>query len=223
MVNVAIVFAVDRSSSISAAQMTAQRMGHANALRSPAFLKEVISGGRCVGIHYLEWSGVGDAHTVVPWTKICSQAEAEQAATDIEQRAGQARASGIRPRSSLSFAIDSARAALKTMPFVADKKIISLSTNGSSNDGVPPLQSRDRAKSDNYIVNAIALAPDEPGIEPDLSSYLRHNVITGDGSFAVAAQDLDEYAQLMIQKTVLEAKGQQRRRVNAPPMSSAAR
>lgn len=194
--------------------MSAQVEAHAGALRSSDFIEGALAEGRCVGVHYLEWSGVGDVRAVLPWTIVCSRAKAETVAAEIEQRAGQPPATPLRMRRSLAFAIDSARAAMKTMPFQAHRKIISISTDGTSNDGVPPVEARDRAARESYIINAISLAETEPGMEDDLQTYLWRNVITGEGSFALAARDLDDYTRLVVQKTSLEVQGQERRRVN---------
>ncbi|WP_083872891.1 DUF1194 domain-containing protein [Agrobacterium albertimagni] len=216
-VSAAIVFAVDRSSSISTEEMAAQVSAHVKLLRSPEFLDKALGGDRCLGLHYFEWSGVGDVHEVLPWMTVCSASKAEVAAAKIEAKAGLPPPSGTSRRSSLAFAIDSGLAAIKVMPFRASRKIISISTDGISNDGVPPSEARDRAAKENCIVNAIALTEGEPGLEADMKAYLRRNVITGDGSFALAARDLDAYEQLVLQKTLLEARGQERRRVNYPP------
>jgi Ca-activated chloride channel family protein len=216
-VSAAIVFAVDRSTSVSSEEMSAQVKAHVSVLRSSEFVETAMAGDRCIGIHYMEWSGVGDVHPVLPWTIVCSRAKAEIAAAEIERRAGRPPVTPLRTRSSLAFAIDSARAALKAMPFQAHRKIISISTDGTSNDGVSPVEARDRASKENYIINAISLAEAEPGMEDDLKAYLRRHVITGEGSFALAARDLDDYTRLILQKTLLEVRGQERRRVNYPP------
>ena len=216
-VSAAIVFAVDRSSSISPEEMAAQVKAHVKLLRSPDFIAKALSGDRCLGLYYFEWSGVGDVHEVLPWMTVCSANKAEVAAAEIEAKAGLQPVNQASRRSSLAFAIDSGLAAIKVMPFRAPRKIISISTDGISNDGVPPSEARDRAAKENCMINAIALTEGEPGLEGDLKDYLRRNVITGDGSVALAARDLDTYEQLVLQRTLLEARGQERRRVNYPP------
>jgi len=87
-VSAAIVFAVDRSTSVSSEEMSAQVKAHVSVLRSSEFVETAMAGDRCIGIHYMEWSGVGDVHPVLPWTIVCSRAKAEIAAAEIERRAG---------------------------------------------------------------------------------------------------------------------------------------
>jgi Protein of unknown function (DUF1194) len=200
----AIVFAVDRSSSMSTEDLSVQINAHAKVLRSAEF-EEALAKDRCVGVYYLEWSGPTDAHAVLPWTVICSRAKAELAATAIEQGAGLTGAIQPAGSSSLAFAIDAASAAMKNAPFRADKKVIVISTGGADKGAVQATSSRDRASQKHYIVNAIAFGPAEPTKRSDLAGYLRRNVITGNGASALVAADSREYSDTMLMRTVVDA------------------
>lgn len=209
----AMVFAIDASSSVSAEEKTVQIEAHAALLRSPEFIGKALSDNRCLGVLYLEWSGLGEARTLLPWTLLCSAETATETAAALEKAAA-ASVPSLRPRSSLSSAIDSARAAMRDMPFPARRKIISISTDGTSNDGAEPALSRDRAAEEGYLITAIGMNKAELGVNDNLRVYLRQNVTIGDGSFAVAAETLDQYPQLLLQRGLLEIRAQERRRVN---------
>jgi hypothetical protein len=217
-VTAAIVFAVDRSSAISPEEMKAQVQAHVNLLRSPEFLAKALDGKSCLGLHYLEWSSAGDVNEVLPWTTVCSAAKAEVAAAEIERLGGRLPVDGSRPSSSLSFAIDSARSALKMMPFRATRKIINISTDGASKDGLPPAEARDRAAKENCIINAIGLVANDQATESELKDYFNQNVVTGDGAFALASKDPKVYEQLILQKTLLQIKAAARQKAKLAPM-----
>ena len=71
-VDVAIVFAVDFSSSIDPHTADLQRKGHAAALTSPQVTAAIASNYRgCIAITYFEWSSPGRGRIVLPWTRVC--------------------------------------------------------------------------------------------------------------------------------------------------------
>ncbi|RUX98384.1 DUF1194 domain-containing protein, partial [Mesorhizobium sp. M7A.F.Ca.CA.004.04.1.1] len=68
-VDVAIVFAVDFSSSIDPKIADMQREGHAAALTSPEIIAAISRNYvGCIGVAYFEWSSPGHARVVLPWT-----------------------------------------------------------------------------------------------------------------------------------------------------------
>lgn len=214
IVTTAIVFAVDTSSSVSPEEKAAQSSAHAAALRSPEFAKQVLKDKECAAVSYFEWSSVGDQRTVLPWTLLCSANDLERAAGVIEGSPSGPRGPKARLRTSLSFAIDVAAMKLDQLPFQARRKVIGISTDGTNNDGDPVVASRDQAIAKGYTINAIGLSTTEAGVTDNLKSYLRQNVIGGDDAFAMAAETLDHYPELLLGKLLLEVDGQHRRPVN---------
>lgn len=204
-VDTAIIFAVDRSSSIDPATAQLQRNGHVEALRSAEVAKAIASGPiGCIAISYAEWPSVGKLAVILPWTRLCGAEDASNAAGLILERGydGVERRGG--GRTSLSFAIDAGRLLLARYPGHASRKVIDLSTNGINNDGPPLIDSRDRAFEVGYIVNGIAVTPAETGPADDLPGYLESNAITGAGSFVVAPSKPEDYAMALRRKLVLE-------------------
>jgi hypothetical protein len=214
IVTTAIVFAVDTSSSVTPEEKAAQSSAHAAALRSPHFAKQVLKDKECAAINYFEWSSVGDQRSVLPWTLLCSANDIERAARIIEDSGSEPRGRKARLRTSLSFAVDLAAKKLDDLPFNARRKVIGISTDGTNNDGTPVADSRDRAVAKGYTINAIGLSHAEPGVTDSLKSYLRQNVIGGDDAFALAAETLDQYPDLLLGKLLIEINGQHRRPVN---------
>lgn len=207
-VDTAIVFAVDRSSSIGPDKAHLQLNGHVEALRS-AEVATAIAGGPigCVAISYFEWSSVGKLDVILPWTRLCGAEDASNAAGLILERGSDGSERRGRGKTSLSFALDAGRSLLDSYPGHAGRKVIDVSTNGTNNDGLPLIDSRARAFEVGYIVNGIAVSRDDPGITDDLPGYLENNVITGAGAFVIAPSKPEEYAMALRRKLVLEIGG----------------
>ncbi|EJK79052.1 DUF1194 domain-containing protein [Agrobacterium rhizogenes] len=207
-VDAAIVLAVDKSSSIDPATADFQRNGHATALRSKEVLS-AIEGGMtgCIAVTYVEWAGVGDLDTVLPWTKLCSRSDLEAAADAILHSSNAGLKRQGRGGTSLSFAIDISSFLLERWPGHATRKIIDISSNGTNNDGLPVEQSRDAAMKKGYVINVIAVARSEPGVTADLPGYFRQQVIGGPRSFVIVPDRIEDYAVAIRRKLVLEIAG----------------
>ena len=132
-VDVALVLAVDVSRSIDEDEAKLQREGYRDAVTDPAVLA-AIRGGMigAIGLVYIEWAGIEYQRTVLPWTRIASEADARKWAEEL------ARA----PRASLSWtsisgAIIHARRELAACPFEATRRVIDISGDGLNNSGPP--------------------------------------------------------------------------------------
>lgn len=205
VVDAAIVLAVDSSFSVDPAAADLQRLGHADALLSSQ-VADAISKGLvgCIAITYVEWSSVGEIRTVLPWTRLCDGDDTNAAAAAIAHGGDAGYRRPWRGRSSLSFAIAAGSLMLDRFPGEAARRIIDISTNGTNNDGVPVIESRDRTLRRGHIINAIAISREEPGVTADLPAYLAASVIGGPGAFAIAAERAEDYAAALRMKLVLE-------------------
>jgi hypothetical protein len=202
-VDVAVVFAVDFSSSIDPDIARLQREGHAAALTSPEIIAAITRNYLgCIGIAYFEWSSAGRSRIVLPWTRICSLKDAEAAASVIDDKGDTGSSRGGRGRTSVSSAIDMGSLLLDQFPGQAVRKVIDISSNGENNDGLPVQSSRLRAVAKGYTINAIAIPT--KGETPDLASYFADAVIGGPQAFVVALKDSGDYAAALRRKLVTE-------------------
>jgi hypothetical protein len=201
-VDVAIVFAVDFSSSIDPQTADLQRKGHAAALTSPE-VTMAIAGNYlgCIAIIYFEWSSPGRSRVVLPWTKICNPADAEAAARAISEKGFSGFSRRARAGTSVSSAIDLGAYFLDNFPGKADRKVIDISANGTNNDGFPVQPSRLNAVAKGYTINAIAIPNQE---EAQLASYFAANVIGGPRAFVISPTGPDDYAIALRRKLVTE-------------------
>lgn len=204
-VDVAIVFAVDRSTSIDPDIANLQRKGHAAALTSPEIIAAIVRNNLgCISIAYFEWSSAESARIVLPWTRICSLKDAEAAALVINEKGDTGIDRKTRGGTSVSSAIDMGSLLLDQFPGQALKKVIDISSNGENNDGLPVHSSRVRAVAKGYTINAIAIpTKGEPPDQP-LASYYANSVIGGPQAFVVTLNDADDYAVALRRKLVTE-------------------
>lgn len=203
-VDVALVFAIDYSSSIDPDIADLQRKGHAAALTSPEVIAAISRNYLgCISISYLEWSSSGRARIVLPWTRICSLKEAEAAASVIDTEGDTGFSRRGRGRTSVSFAIDVASLLLDQFPGEATRKVIDISSNGENNDGIPVHLSRQRAVAKGYTINAIVI-PAHGESDRQLASYFAEQVIGGPQSFVEAARGPGDYRAALRRKLVTE-------------------
>lgn|SRR5690349_8948797 len=201
-VDVAIVFAVDFSSSIDPQTADLQRKGHAAALTSPQVITAIASNYLgCIAVTYFEWSSPGRSRVVLPWTTICNPADAEAAALAISEKGFSGFTRRARAGTSVSSAIDLGAYFLDNFPGKADRKVIDISGNGTNNDGFPVQPSRLNAVAKGYTINAIAIPNKE---EAQLASYFAANVIGGPRAFVIDSTGPDDYAIALRRKLVTE-------------------
>ncbi|NGM21791.1 DUF1194 domain-containing protein [Roseomonas stagni] len=210
-VDVALVLAVDVSRSIDEDEARLQREGYRSAVSDPKVV-EAIRGGMLgsIALCYIEWAGIEYQRTVIPWTRIAAQPDADGWAATLERA----------PRASLSWtsvsgAIEASRRALGECPHEATRKVIDVSGDGVNNSGPPAELARDRAVADGITINGLPILNDRPtfGRAPPvpLDIYYRDSVIGGQGAFMIAAEDFESFGNAVRRKLIREIAG-----VNGP-------
>lgn len=203
-VSVAIVLAVDVSASINGERFQLQREGYAAAIVHPAVLDAVTGSPRgSVALMVVEWAGAGNQRVVVPWTRVAAADDARRAAAVLLAA----------PRSfdgltAIGAAIAFAAAQLAAVPWPADRRVIDVSGDGTSNDGAPPGPARDAAVALGIVVNGIAIRATPPrGGEQPLDDYYREHVAGGPGAFVMAADGFEAFAFALVAKLAREVAG----------------
>jgi hypothetical protein len=203
-VDVSLVLAVDVSRSIDEDEARLQREGYRLAVSDPV-VTAAIRGGMvgAIGLAYVEWAGIEYQRTVIPWRRIASQADAEAWAAEL----------ATSPRVSLSWtsisgAIRHSRQVIADCPWEATRKVIDVSGDGVNNSGPPADRERDAAVAEGIIVNGLPIVNDRPtfGRLPPvpLDDYYRENVIGGDGSFMIVAEDFESFGVAVKRKLIRE-------------------
>jgi Protein of unknown function (DUF1194) len=198
-VDTALVLAVDVSASINQERYDLQRRGLAAAFSNQAVIDAVESGeNKAIVVTLVEWSGVGNQKQVIGWTLIKDAASAKAFGAAL----------GEAPRvfsdfTSISAALDFCTALVRTRGYGADRLVIDVSGDGSNNSGGPIVEARDAAIAAGVTVNGLPILASEPNLE----GYYRENVIGGEGSFVVVADDFPAFANAILDKLVREIAG----------------
>ena len=83
------------------------------------------------------------------------------------------------------------------------RRVIDVSGDGGSNDGVLPREARERARAAHVTVNGVAILNEEPRLDV----YYRSDLIVGPGSFLLTATDYVDFARAIRLKLVREIIG----------------
>jgi len=207
-VDLLLVLAADVSRSIDDSEFNLQRKGYANALTDPRVLQAITGGPhQSIALTFVEWSGAGEQKTVVDWTTIHDGEDAAVIAGEIL-----AAPRSFLSRTSISEAIDFSVACLAAAPVPADRKVVDVSGDGTSNSGRPVTEARDEAVAKGITINGLAIINTQasPGFSTHtqppggLANYYKENVIGGTGAFLLVVENFETFTEAMTRKLVSE-------------------
>jgi hypothetical protein len=196
-VDLALVLAVDCSSSVDATEFRIQMEGIAGALRNPAVLDAIAAGRkRRIALTLMLWSGGQSQSVAVPWQVLATPADIEAAAAAIA-RADRSWAMG---GTALAIAIDYAAGLLAAIPFAATRRVIDVSGDGIDNVTSTAAEARDRAVAQGITINGL---PITRGSQL-LPAYYRTQVIGGRDAFIEPAPDVAAFEGTILRKLLRE-------------------
>lgn len=199
--DVALVLAVDSSSSVSAHEYDLQRNGIAAAFRDAGVLNAISQAGT-VAVAVVFW---GAEHAPKPqsgWMRIDGPDAAERFARAVEATPRQ-----VTGDTGLGAGLMASLAKLGTLEQCSLRKIVNVSGDGEETRAIrgkrretsPPM-ARDMAESQRVEINALAIANAEHG----LAAYYEANVITGPDAFVMVAEDYHAFAEALRLKLIRE-------------------
>jgi hypothetical protein len=202
-VDIALVLAVDTSSSVNQVEYRIQRDGIVDALLSPEFLHVLKNSmtGR-VAINYMEWSGMNQQKDT-GWIVIEGPAQLQAFANKImtferDESWGD---------TAMTSALRKARELALGCPCQPLRRVIDVSGDGKNNEGGSTNRDAEfRAQqmltvAAGITINGLPILGTE---EPDLMDWYTAEVIGGVGAFAVAAKDHGEFARIFLMKLLRE-------------------
>ncbi|WP_457092847.1 DUF1194 domain-containing protein [Microvirga sp. P5_D2] len=204
--DLALVLAVDISSSMESEEQTLQRTGFAEAFRS-SLVHEVIRNGPAgrIAVTYVEWSGVKDQTILVPWMVIDGPEKARSFADSLSGKP--TRQAGM---TSISAAIDFSRELFVDVGKIAARRVIDISGDGPNNDGRRVALARDEAVAEGIVINGLPImfartmgSPEMDGLD----AYYRECIIGGVGSFMIPLHDPEQFAMVIRTKIMREIAG----------------
>ncbi|MEM9855402.1 MAG: DUF1194 domain-containing protein [Pseudomonadota bacterium] len=193
--DLALLFAVDVSGSVDRGEYQTQMEGLALALRDDQIADALVSGGAALAL--IQWTGASRQRLTVPWTRI----ETHENLSAFADRVARDPRIWRNFSTAIGEALSVALAAFDDAPACA-RRVIDVSSDGVSNEGVEPSVMRARAQSRDVTVNALVI---EDATEGDLTGYFFENVIAGPGAFLVSADGYEDYPYKMRQKLLREA------------------
>ena len=209
-VDLLLVLAADVSRSIDTEKYELQRKGYAAAMADPQVLRAIGLGatGR-IAVAFVEWAGATSQRLVVDFTLVgnASQATAFGAKVASAPRS-------FTDRTAIGSAIDFSTELLVRAPFEAERRIIDISGDGTSNGGRDIHTARDDALAHGVTaINGIVILSDMNGPEyliqhthppGGLAAYYRANVIGGLNAFVSVAEGFDTFGRSLVQKLLQE-------------------
>lgn len=209
-VDVLLVLAVDVSLSISEPRFELERRGYAEALNDPRVLRAIAEGptGR-IAVALFDWAGPSEQAPAVDWMVIAKADDARVFAARVE--------AAQRPfygRTAIGSALRFAADLIARAPFQAERKVIDVSGDGTSNAGASIADARDAAVAAGITVNGIVILTDPDGLPMflkdhtnppgGLAAYYRDTVIGGEGAFVMTATSFETFGRALIAKLVRE-------------------
>jgi len=195
--NLALVLALDISSSVDAAEDAIQRQGLARALLSPDVQRAFLDSAP-VALYAFEWSGQETQVPLTPgWIMVAGPDDLALAASAI--------GASVRSRddlpTALGRALGHAATLLRDGPDCA-RSTIDVSGDGENNESFDPDHVYASFPFDGVTVNALIIAGQNDDLE--LISYFRERVVYGPGAFSLAIRGFDDYQPAMEAKLIRE-------------------
>lgn len=191
----ALAIGLDVSSSVDAAEHSAQLSGLSAALRDPEVQRLMLEGGDPVALMIYEWSGRSHQSVLVPWEIIINTATLNAIAMRLP---GLPRSASGQP-TALGSAMEAGAASLATGPN-CETQVLDISADGEQNDGPRPREVR-RTLPPELVINALVIAGGE---RARLVPYFQAEVIHGPGAFVEVATDYADYGRAMARKLLRE-------------------
>ncbi|AXT27270.1 DUF1194 domain-containing protein [Ruegeria sp. AD91A] len=191
--DLALALAVDVSGSVDSNEYRIQMDGLAAGLRDPVVSEALVRGQ--AQLMLVQWTGSSRQQVTIPWTRIDSFSSLDRFADQV--------AADPRIWRNFSTAIGEAlHTTLDAFDAVSDckRRLIDLSGDGVSNEGVEPTQVHAALRNRGIVVNALAIEESEP----DLTAYFFENVIVGEGAFVVSASGFADYPDRIRKKLLRE-------------------
>lgn len=193
----ALLLAVDVSGSVSREEYRIQMDGLGAALRDGIVSEALIKAKAQVSL--VQWTGESRQATSIPWQQIetFEDIEALVAKVETEPRVWRNYSTAI------GQALEYSMNAFFQVP-ECRRKVIDVSGDGVSNEGIAPANLRADLLAANITVNALVIETDDT----DLTGYFWENVIVGGGAFVVTANGFEDYPAKIRRKLVREASKQ---------------
>jgi Ca-activated chloride channel family protein len=180
--DLALVLAVDVSGSVDTEEYRTQMDGLAAALRDSTVVDALVE--QRAQVTLIQWSGRSRQRQTLDWQQMATRADVSQFAALIEADARVWRNFSTAVGEALALSLDVLRAVPECR-----RKVVDVSGDGVSNEGLAPQDMRGALRAAEVIVNALAIETSDE----DLTGSFFEHVIGGEASFVITANGFEDY------------------------------
>lgn len=191
----ALVLAIDVSSSVDEAEDILQRGGLASALIAPEVQAAVFAAPLPVAIAVYEWSGRYNQEILVDWTMLNDQGDLLRVAETI----GRSKRSHNEFPTALGYALGYGAGLFQRGPD-CHFSVLDMAGDGENNEGFPPASAYAEFPFAGVTVNGLVVEASDYQADISLVEYYQKNVLYGPGSFLEVARGFDDYERAMRRK-----------------------
>ena len=191
----ALVLALDVSSSVDDREYVLQRDGLASALMSDRVQSLIFSGAGDIAIAAYEWSGYHQQFMILEWTMLSDQAALQTAVETIHKT--QRRRNDM--PTSIGAAIGFASTIFQRAPD-CERYTLDISGDGVHNHRYSPSHAYDAFPLDHVTVNGLVII----GHHPEVVDHYLTQVIKGPSAFVEVTPNFDKYQSAMERKLMRE-------------------
>ncbi|MEX0312265.1 MAG: DUF1194 domain-containing protein [Tateyamaria sp.] len=191
----ALLLALDVSSSVDAAEDQLQRGGLVSALTAPEVRAAFFASDDPVALAVYEWSGRYNQEIILDWTVIDGPAALLNAAETV---AGSVRSHNEFP-TAMGYALGFGAELLERAPQCL-YRTIDMAGDGQNNEGFGPQLAYREFAFDGVTVNGLVVNAAEFTSETMLIEFYETEVLRGPGAFLEVAQGFEDYERAMRRK-----------------------
>ncbi len=192
----ALVLAMDVSSSVDAREDALQRRGLAAALIAPEVQAAFFSSPEPVALAMFEWSGRDNQRLLIDWRLVSTPEDLMAIAQTVGRSARQ---SDDYP-TAMGYALGYAAGLLARAPACLTATV-DVAGDGKNNEGFPPPSAYRAFDYGGVTVNGLVI---DDGSVPDIVDYYSTQVLHGPGAFLEQARGFADYESAMLRKLVRE-------------------
>ncbi|MDG1377184.1 MAG: DUF1194 domain-containing protein [Yoonia sp.] len=199
----ALVLAIDVSSSVDEREDRLQRAGLAAALLDPDVQAAFFISPSPVALHVFEWSGRYKQETLVEWVLIRNPEELLTAAAAV----GRSLRSQTEFPTAMGSALGHAAIQLLAAPLCASQTI-DIAGDGLNNEGFGPREAYAAFPFSGVVVNGLVVNSPSVADPSEIIAFYQSEVIRGPNAFVEIAEGFEDYAAAMRRKLMRELSSQ---------------
>jgi hypothetical protein len=200
VVELELVLAVDASSSVTSWEFDLQMQGLADAFRDPEVQGAIRAvGDRGIAVSLVQWSGRDRQVLATDWMQVYDAGTSVEFADELAATPRFVSGGSTAIGNAIEFSVN----LLTFNAYEGLRRVIDVSGDGRTNQGIQTTQMRDAAVAEGITVNGLAILNEDPSVD----RYFELNVIGGSGAFLLSATDYKDFARAIKQKLLREIAG----------------